>query len=96
MASFHFELVSPERLLFAGEVEQVVVPGSEGEFTVLRDHAPLMTTLRPGIVRVDGGAGGAQRLFGGKIAAFQRDRLLGGQPGAQCREGLGVQIVPGG
>ena len=62
MAAFHFELVSPERLLFAGDVEQVVVPGSEGEFTVLKDHAPLMTTLRPGIVSIEG-ASGAQRLF---------------------------------
>ena len=50
MATFPFELVSPERLLFAGEVEDVVVPGVEGEFTVLKDHAPLMTTLKPGIV----------------------------------------------
>lgn len=62
MTAFHFELVSPERLLFSGEVEQVVVPGSEGEFTVLKDHAPLMTTLRPGVVSIEG-AGGAQKLF---------------------------------
>ena len=53
MASFNFELVSPERLLFSGSVEAVVVPGAEGEFTVLRDHAPVMTTLKPGIVEVD-------------------------------------------
>lgn len=59
---FHFELVSPERLLFAGEVTEVIVPGTEGEFTVLKDHAPFMTTLRPGIVTVEGG-GNATRLF---------------------------------
>jgi F-type H+-transporting ATPase subunit epsilon len=52
MADFHFELVSPERLVFAGEVESVVVPGSEGQFTVLKDHAPVMSTLRPGIIDV--------------------------------------------
>ena len=52
MAAFNFELVSPERLLFAGDVESVVVPGTEGEFTVLRDHAPLMSTLKPGIVTI--------------------------------------------
>jgi F-type H+-transporting ATPase subunit epsilon len=63
MAAFHFELVSPERLLFSGPVEQVVVPGSEGEFTVLKDHAPTMATLRPGVVSVSEGAGKAQRLF---------------------------------
>ena len=50
---FHFELVSPERLMFAGEVEAVIVPGTEGQFTVLKDHAPLMTRLKPGIVEVD-------------------------------------------
>lgn len=61
-APFHFEIVSPEKLLFAGEVEQVIVPGSEGEFTVMKDHAPLMTTLRPGIVTVEGNDQ-AQRLF---------------------------------
>ncbi len=52
MPSFPFELVSPERLLFTGDVEQVVVPGTEGEFTVMKDHAPLMSTLKPGVVRV--------------------------------------------
>ncbi len=60
--TFHFEIVSPERLLFAGEVEQVIVPGTEGEFTVMKDHAPLMSTLRPGIVTVEGNDN-AQRLF---------------------------------
>ena len=50
MATFHFDLVSPEKLLFSGEVEQVDVPGSEGEFGVLAGHAPLVTTLRPGIL----------------------------------------------
>ena len=55
MAPFRFELVSPERLLFSGEVESVVAPGIEGEFTVLKDHAPFMTTLKPGWVRIQGG-----------------------------------------
>ena len=63
MAAFHFELVSPERLLFAGDVEAVVVPGSEGQFTVLKDHAPLMTTLKPGVVEVDETGARKQRLF---------------------------------
>ncbi|MGA2638370.1 F0F1 ATP synthase subunit epsilon [Methylocella sp.] len=52
MADFHFELVSPERLVFSGEVQSVVVPGSEGQFTVLKDHAPLMSTLKPGVVDI--------------------------------------------
>ncbi len=52
---FQFELVSPERLLMSEPVEQVVVPGSEGYFTVLKGHAPLMSTLRPGVVEVTRG-----------------------------------------
>jgi F-type H+-transporting ATPase subunit epsilon len=52
MATFHFDLVSPERLLFSGEVEQVDVPGSEGDFGVLADHAPMVTIVRPGILTI--------------------------------------------
>lgn len=52
---FQFELVSPERLLISAEVDQVVVPGSEGYFTVLKDHAPFMSTLKPGVVDVTRG-----------------------------------------
>jgi F-type H+-transporting ATPase subunit epsilon len=52
MATFPFNLVSPEKLLFSGEVDQVDVPGSEGDFGVLAGHAPLVTTLRPGILVV--------------------------------------------
>jgi F-type H+-transporting ATPase subunit epsilon len=61
MASLHFELVSPEKLVFSGEVDQVDVPGIEGDFGVLAGHAPLVTTLRPGILTVYG-AGGAQKI----------------------------------
>lgn len=63
MSSFHFELVSPERLLFAGEVESVVVPGAEGQFTVMRDHAPFMATMKPGVVEVVESAAKKHRLF---------------------------------
>ena len=52
MATFHFDLVSPEKLLFAGEVGQVDLPGSEGDLGVLAGHAPLVTALRPGIIVV--------------------------------------------
>jgi F-type H+-transporting ATPase subunit epsilon len=52
MANFHFDLVSPEKLLFTGEVSQVDLPGSEGDMGVLANHAPLVTTLRPGIIVV--------------------------------------------
>jgi F-type H+-transporting ATPase subunit epsilon len=57
MATFHFDLVAPEKLLFAGDVAQVDLPGSEGDMGILAGHAPLVTTLRPGIIVVhrDGG-----------------------------------------
>jgi F-type H+-transporting ATPase subunit epsilon len=58
---FHFELVSPEKLVFSGEVEQVDVPGAEGDFGVLAGHAPFVTTLRPGMLTVHG-PGGAQKM----------------------------------
>jgi F-type H+-transporting ATPase subunit epsilon len=63
MATFAFELVSPERLLFSGQVEQVVVPGSEGDFAVLKFHAPMMSTLRLGIATVTDDKGEVKRLF---------------------------------
>ena len=59
--ALHFELVSPEKLLFSGDVTQVDVPGSEGDFGVLEHHAPLVATLRPGILTVHNG-GEAQKL----------------------------------
>ncbi|WP_299565844.1 F0F1 ATP synthase subunit epsilon [Enterovirga sp.] len=52
MATLHFELVAPERVLFSGEVEAVMLPGSEGDMTVLPGHAPVMSTLRAGFVVV--------------------------------------------
>lgn len=50
-----FELVSPEKLLMSDGVDQVVVPGSEGYFTVLKGHAPTMSTMRPGVLEVSQG-----------------------------------------
>ena len=47
-----FALVSPERELFHGDVDQVVVPGAEGEFGVLPDHAPVMSVIKPGALRI--------------------------------------------
>lgn len=62
--SFQFELVSPERLIMSEAVDQVVVPGGEGYFTVLTGHAPFMSTLKPGVVEVTrAGASTADRIF---------------------------------
>ena len=64
--SFKFELVSPERLLVSEEVESVVIPGADGEFTVLAQHAPMMTSIRPGVVTVNaGGKSDRYVIFGG-------------------------------
>ena len=59
--TFKFELVSPERLLLSGDVEQVLVPGSEGDFTMLARHAPLLTGLRPGLLEI--GAGNERKRY---------------------------------
>lgn len=63
MPAFHFELVAPERLVFSGDVESVVVPGAEGEFTVLKDHAPVVSALRPGIIVIEETPAAIKRLF---------------------------------
>src|SRR5262249_60915599 len=75
MANFRFELVSPEKLLFSGEVQQVDVPGIEGDFGVLADHAPMVTTVRPGILTVHA-AGGVQKIVVlGGFAEVSKDGL---------------------
>ena len=58
MATFRFDLVSPEKLAFSGEVDQVDIPGTEGDFGVLAGHAPVIAGVRPGIITVT--AGGRQ------------------------------------
>jgi F-type H+-transporting ATPase subunit epsilon len=65
--AFKFELVSPERLLVSEQVESVVIPGAEGEMTVMAQHAPVMTTIQPGVVTVNAAGGQQERyvVFGG-------------------------------
>ncbi|UPA24162.1 F0F1 ATP synthase subunit epsilon [Shinella oryzae] len=64
---FNFELVSPERLLVSGSVSEVVIPATEGEMTVMANHAPTMTTIKPGVVTVKFADGRKDRfvVFGG-------------------------------
>ncbi len=59
----HFSLVSPAKELFSGEVDHVIAPGTDGEFGVLVNHAPFMTTLKNGIVRVLEGDAVKMRIF---------------------------------
>lgn len=73
--TFKFELVSPERILFSEDAEQVIVPGMEGQFTVLAGHAPVISTLRPGVLDAQV-AGGRRRVFvRGGFAEVGPDRL---------------------
>jgi F-type H+-transporting ATPase subunit epsilon len=73
--TFKFELVSPERILISADVEQVIVPGMEGQFTVFAGHAPVISTLRPGILDAQV-EGGRRRVFvRGGFAEVEPDRV---------------------
>ena len=56
MATIQFDLVSPERKLASLEASEIEIPGAEGDFTAMADHAPLLTTLRPGVLKVKAGS----------------------------------------
>ena len=61
--ALHFELVSPARLLFSGDVASVIIPGTEGEMTIMPNHAPVLSTLRPGYVTVAKTGGSSEKIF---------------------------------
>ena len=63
MAGLHFELVSPAKLLFSGDVASVNIPGTEGDMTIMSMHAPVLSTLRPGIVVVTKDSGAPEKIF---------------------------------
>jgi F-type H+-transporting ATPase subunit epsilon len=75
MATFHFELVSPQKIAFSGEVEQVDVPGSEGDFGVLAGHVPLIALLRPGVMTVYAGGEQSKLVVLGGFAEVGPDGL---------------------
>ena len=75
MATFHFELVSPARVSFSGEVDQVDVPGAEGDFGVLAGHAPLIALIRPGIMTVYAGGEQTKLVVLGGFAEVGPDGL---------------------
>ncbi len=74
-ATFNFELVTPERLVFSGEASQVVVHGIEGDFAVLAGHSPFISTLRPGILDVTLAQGRQQLLVKKGVAEVDPERL---------------------
>jgi F-type H+-transporting ATPase subunit epsilon len=61
--ALHFELVTPQKLVLSEDVHMVVVPGSEGEFGVLEGHAPFMSTIKDGTIKVYGTAGSEPRTI---------------------------------
>ena len=73
--TFKFELVSPERVLISEDVEQVVLPGAEGDFAVLTGHAPVVSTLRPGVIDVTAPSGRKRLLVKGGFAEVEPTRL---------------------
>jgi F-type H+-transporting ATPase subunit epsilon len=75
MATFHFDLVSPEKLAFSGEVDQVDIPGVEGDFGVLAGHAPVVAAMRPGILTVITGPSRQKIIVLGGIAEMSAKGL---------------------
>ena len=75
MATFHFDLVSPEKLAFSGEVDQVDIPGAEGDFGVLAGHAPVIAAIRPGILTVFSGGKQEKIIVTGGVAEVSEKGL---------------------
>jgi F-type H+-transporting ATPase subunit epsilon len=75
MATFHFDLVSPEKLAFSGAVDQVDVPGFEGDFGVLAGHAPVVSVLRPGILTIIAGGARQKVIVTGGLAEVSEKGL---------------------
>lgn len=73
--TFRFELVSPERLLMSEDVEQVDVPGAEGDFGVLAHHAPFISTMKPGMLSVRAGNVRREIFVRGGLAEVRADTL---------------------
>ncbi len=75
MATFHFDLVSPESLAFSGEVEQVDLPGLEGDLGILAGHSPLVAELRPGLLTVTAGGKKTRLVVLGGVAEVSEKGL---------------------
>jgi F-type H+-transporting ATPase subunit epsilon len=75
MATFHFDLVSPEKLAFSGEVDQVDIPGAEGDFGVLAGHAPVIAAMRPGFLTITAGGTSERVVVLGGLAEVSEKGL---------------------
>jgi F-type H+-transporting ATPase subunit epsilon len=93
MAALHFEFVSPEAVLFSGDVDQVDLPGSEGDMGILAGHAPLVTMLRPGIVTIFRGGAREPVIVTGGFAEVGPAGLTVLADRAVARESLDVALL---
>ncbi|MCE8510875.1 F0F1 ATP synthase subunit epsilon [Ruegeria pomeroyi] len=73
--TMQFDLVSPERRLASLQVSAVQIPGADGDMTAMPDHAPTITTLRPGVLKVEGPEGTSEYLVTGGFAQIGADTL---------------------
>jgi len=70
---FAYDLVSPERMLAAGEADSVQIPGAEGDLTAMPNHAPFLTTLRPGVISVRSGSDTTDYVVTGGFAEISAE-----------------------
>jgi F-type H+-transporting ATPase subunit epsilon len=93
--TFKFELVTPERMALSQDATQVLVPGMEGEFTVLPGHAPVISALRPGVIEVTLAEGGeTERIFvKGGFAEVDADRVTVLAERAMAVEQMSADVV---
>jgi F-type H+-transporting ATPase subunit epsilon len=73
--TFKFELVSPEKVMVSGDANEVIVPGMDGQFTVMAGHAPVISTLRPGTLHIKLAGGERQIFVRGGIVEVEPDSL---------------------
>lgn len=73
--TMQFDLVSPERSLASLQVREVLIPGADGDMTAMPEHAPVITTLRPGVLRAEGPDGTAEYVVSGGFAEISGDSL---------------------
>ncbi len=90
-----FDLVSPERRLASIEATSVLIPGAEGDMTVMADHAPVISTLRPGILKVEGAenadyvvTGGFAEINAGGVTVLAEMAVPAGEAKAEMIDGL--------
>jgi F-type H+-transporting ATPase subunit epsilon len=76
MATLHVEIVTQEKRLFSGEADMIIAPGGEGELGILPHHAPLLTTLKEGVLRVKQGGNEEYFTIGGGFMEVQPDHVV--------------------